>query len=467
MLGGMARARVGIVDAKKLAARQIADDRDKTIGGALGKRLGRQLFERKVARMRASPFAFLRGAAPLFYELLSERPDLADGPRGRGWIAGDLHLENFGAYHPEHLHPEAKPTTATKAGAARSAAKKVAGTKSARTKLGKAKDGHESEAVKESREEHRVAFGLNDFDDATIAPWRFDVLRLMTSVILAGRELGCDGARAVYLCRALLDAYCARAFDGAPIPPAPGPVKRLIGQVAERTRDELLDGRTEVHGKSRRFVRGERYADLPHDLSAELEKALAKYAKSIPKEERPKPEELHVVDAAVRIAGTGSLGSLRIAALVRGKGGIDGGWIIDLKEQGQPSASVVVGKSSLSPEARVLEAFAKSSVRPPRLLGTSSIKGVPLFVRRLMPQEDKLDLTHLDDGDLEPLARFLGALVATSHLHGAKAEKGTGSAKVKKWKKSEREALIDHTIVLAGIHEAVYLAYCKMIADGV
>ena len=78
-----------------LAKRQLAGDRAKTARFP-------GLYERKIARMSASPLAFLRGAAPLFYEILSKRPDLARGPAGEGWLTGDLHLENFGAYRPDH-----------------------------------------------------------------------------------------------------------------------------------------------------------------------------------------------------------------------------------------------------------------------------------------------------------------------------------------------------------------------------
>ena len=35
-------------------------------------------------------------------------------------------------------------------------------------------------------------FDLNDFDDAIIGPLYYDVLRLSTSLILGGRELGAD-----------------------------------------------------------------------------------------------------------------------------------------------------------------------------------------------------------------------------------------------------------------------------------
>src|SRR4051812_46660953 len=57
-----------------------------------------ELLTRKLARMAASPFGYLRGAAPLYYELLAEHPELAAGPSGEGWLVGDAHLENFGAF---------------------------------------------------------------------------------------------------------------------------------------------------------------------------------------------------------------------------------------------------------------------------------------------------------------------------------------------------------------------------------
>src|SRR3982074_1839676 len=81
------------VDPMAPARHQLANDRARTRRFPL-------LFARKLTRMSASPLAFLRGAAPLFYEMLASRRELADGPPGEGFIVGDLHLENFGAYRP-------------------------------------------------------------------------------------------------------------------------------------------------------------------------------------------------------------------------------------------------------------------------------------------------------------------------------------------------------------------------------
>src|SRR5262249_46124247 len=140
------------IDPVRLAEWQLRNDRDKT-------RRFRDLLERKVVRMRASPLAFLRGAAPLYYRLLRDHPLLAEGPPGTGWLLGDAHLENFGAYHP---------------------------------------DAHELHGARKHTPES-VSFNLNDFDEAVVAPWRYDVLRLVTSLILGGRELGADGPRVLGL----------------------------------------------------------------------------------------------------------------------------------------------------------------------------------------------------------------------------------------------------------------------------
>jgi uncharacterized protein (DUF2252 family) len=403
------------VDPLALARRQVAIDLEKT-------RRFPALLDHKLERMTASPLAFLRGAAPLFYELLAAHPSLAEGPRGKGWLTGDLHLENFGAYRPLPL------------------------------------------ALSGDKHDHdEAAFDLNDFDDAVIGPWRIDVLRLTTSLILAGRELGAGGVRVLELAHELLKAYVGAAFGAAGskrLPPEPAPVTRLVDQVAERTRKQLLDGRTEIVKGKRRFVRGARYADLPRGLAKRVDGAFARYARALDDEFRPEPEALEVVDAAWRIAGTGSLGGVRVGVLVRGKGGADGGWIFDMKEQGSPSATVLLGKPPkkwrLAPAQRVVTAYRSCVARPAWLLGTTTMGDLSLFVRRLSPQEDKLDLGAIRDADLDSLAVYLGALVGRAHARGATKRPKKG------WTEGESGALVDRAIAVAGIHEAAYLALCKL-----
>src|SRR5262245_47419570 len=56
-------------------------------------------FRTKFRKMAADPFAFYRGSACLFYADIAELDDpWADERTRRVWIQGDLHAENFGTY---------------------------------------------------------------------------------------------------------------------------------------------------------------------------------------------------------------------------------------------------------------------------------------------------------------------------------------------------------------------------------
>jgi uncharacterized protein (DUF2252 family) len=278
----------------------------------------------------------------------------------------------------------------------------------------------------------------------------------MTSLLLAGRELGATGLVALELVDHMLDAWALAAFDGQPTPDPPAPVASVIDQVRTRSRTELLDARTEVANGKRRFTRGPRYADLSKEVLAAVPGALDEYMASIAEDQRPQKGSLAILDAALRIAGTGSLGSLRIAVLVEGKGGPNGAWIFDLKEQGSPSAAVLLGEPepehALEPAARVVNGYRKCVEYPARLLGTTHIGKLSLLGRRLAPQEDKLNLRRLKSGDLPDLARYLGALLGAAHARGATKPPRTP------WSKSDFEAIRVQAVTLAGVHEAVYLA---------
>jgi uncharacterized protein (DUF2252 family) len=370
------------------------------------------LFAHKLERMSASPLAFLRGAAPLFYTVLKARPELAKGPPGTGWLTGDMHLENFGAYRPDH-------------GAAAE---------------------HLADAV----------FDVNDFDDAIVGPLSFDVLRLTTSLILGGRELGASGVRALELCELLLRSYVG-TLGGAPVPAVlPPPVAKLVAQVQDRPQSTLLDARTKGRGDDRKFLLGPRYVKLEASVARAVPKAFQGYVATLRPDERGAHDDhFAILDVARRIAGTGSLGCLRIAVLTQGKGGKDGQWVFDLKEQGVPSASLLLGAPKLDPAERVVTAARACLAHPPRMLGTTVLGRTRLFGRRLAPQEDKLDLTAIDHADLEALASALGALLGRAHRRGAT------KLPPKAWSSAACAALVDDAITLAGLHEAIYLALCK------
>ena len=349
----------------------------------------------------------------MFYEVLERVPALGEGPPGEGFIVGDLHIENFGAFRPE------------------------------------------PDKGRHKNREPAAVFDVNDFDDCTIGPWRFDLLRLTTSLILGGRELGANGPEALVLASALLDAYASEISRPHALPAFPRTVKLLLERATLRDRRVLLDARTERAKKARRFVRGPRYAQLSASLARDAQRAFAAYVQAHVGKKHYTLYEIE--DMAFRIAGTGSLGCLRIAVLVRGKGKRHGEWVFDMKEEdAQASAAKLVPKNSLRGSDRVERGLRACLEAVPRALGRTKLRGLPMLVRRLTPQEDKLDLLHIPGSELVPLARLLGALVGRAHTRGATKKPKRG------WSAAETRHVLDSAVRLAGIHEATYLAFCQL-----
>jgi uncharacterized protein (DUF2252 family) len=325
-------------------------------------------------------------------------------------LCGDAHLENFGAFRDE-----AKKST--------------------------------------KGDTSPVVFDVNDFDEATIGPWRIDVLRLTTSLLLGGRELGANGRRSIELAHVLVDSYVRHACYANRMPPAPLPIAALLARVERRSHRTLLAERTEVVGGERRFTRGNRYTDLPKKLARAAREAFAKYAARV--HAGAAREAFDVLDVAFRIAGTGSLGMLRVAVLTRGKGGHDDAWLFDMKEEGHPASAPWIRDPALKPAKRVVTAMRACLEHPPRMIGTTKLDGLSMFVRRLAPQEDKLSLQSLRDEHLEGVASYLGALLGRAHRRGAiKFPRAS-------WSKNERLTVIEQAVILAGQHEGAYLAMSR------
>jgi len=93
-----------------------------------------ELMPLKNARMSLNPFSFYRGAAPLMAADFAHMPNTGMLVQ----ICGDAHVQNLGAF-------------------------------------GGGPDGH-------------LIFDINDFDETIRAPWEWDVKRMATSLVLAGRE---------------------------------------------------------------------------------------------------------------------------------------------------------------------------------------------------------------------------------------------------------------------------------------
>ncbi len=357
------------------------------------------LLARKVKKITASPLGFFRGSARLFYEIIAHEKDLALDGGPTGYVVGDMHLENVGAYRTDS---------------------------------------------------DDVVFDLNDFDDAMIAPLWVDRMRVAVSVLLAARAFQATAVESLALVDELLDAY-DEAFQGGPLPPFPKPITDLVERAGRRTRKELLDMRAPIDHGRRRFVVGERYLALSA-AEAEILPALMDAYRGALGERAPKhAASWTLVDAAQRIAGTGSLGRRRIAFLIADGAGTER--IFELKEAAPPSGEALFGPCSAEPAQRVTTAANALVISPPRQLVALPPTPLGSFIgRKLCPEEDKLDLSRLSVGPkLSSVARVVGALLGRAH------RKDVGPQPLS----ADRDALLDRAVHLAGIFESVYLAFCR------
>src|SRR3712207_1802975 len=161
-------------------------------------------FPNKFRKMAASPFAFYRGSAPLFYaDMEGEEDRWADGRTSRVWIQGDLHAENFGTY--------------------------LAG------------DGV-------------FVFDVNDFDEAYLGHFTWDIKRMVASVALLGWMKAISDADIAWLIETYVRAYLqqVRYFVDSDrdhayslrLDTSDGDVRKMLLETRLNTRVDLLDETT-------------------------------------------------------------------------------------------------------------------------------------------------------------------------------------------------------------------------------
>ncbi|HYB10223.1 MAG TPA: DUF2252 domain-containing protein [Alphaproteobacteria bacterium] len=237
-----------------------------------------ELLAIRYGRMAASPFAFLRGAAAVMAADLASTRDTGL----RVQTCGDCHLANFGSYESP---------------------------------------------------EGNVVFDINDFDETLPAPFEWDIKRLATSIVLAGRDAGLPGKSCAAAARNSVAAYRKHMSTLVKLPPAEAWRSRtdLIGALAEiddrrvRKREEQrlekargypadgLYGISRARGKWR--INDKRplvyhFDDKRsgvHDLAARA--VFANYAETLMEDRRILLDRFRLVDVAFKVVGIGSVGT--------------------------------------------------------------------------------------------------------------------------------------------------------------
>lgn len=322
----------------------------------------------KYKLMRSSPFVFLRGTCHLFYQRLPRDKMLDAAPPV--WICGDMHLENFGSYKGDN---------------------------------------------------RLIYFDNNDFDEACLAPSLYELVRLLTSVLVGAADLKLSRAEALALCHTALDAYSEALVFGKSrwieAETSVGMVRDLFDALASRSRAAHLDRRTTLKGKTRALkVDGKKALPVSDKARAAVTAFMNTFAAS-----EPNPDFYRIIDVARRIAGTGSLGVDRYVILVEGKGSPDGNYLIDLKEALPSSVlpHVRTPQPKWQTEAqRVVEIQRRNQAVSQAFLHAVEFNQRSYVLRSLQPSEDRV---ALDDWNgklprLEEVVNSMAELSAWAHL---------------------------------------------------
>lgn len=347
-------------------------------------------FRTKFRKMAADPFAFYRGSACLFLADVAEIDDAwADERTSRVWIHGDLHVENFGTY---------------------------------------------------MNDEGLLVFDVNDFDEAYLGHFSWDLRRFVASLALMGwqKALPEEDLRELaerYL-RAYLDQvrrYCATDDDigdfSLRLDNTDGPSHAVLLAARAQTRIDMLDSMTVVTDHERRFVDG---ATARHLNAAERSMVLAafgRYVETIPESKRFSQAVFYDVKDVVASTGFG-IGSAGLPAynvLIEGYNqALENDIVLSMKQGNRPALSRVVRDQRLADafehdghrtvvSQRALQAHAD------RLLGWTTIDGTGFVVSELSPYELDLDWSDVTEPDeMAPLLVDLGR--ATAKIHCASDE---------------------------------------------
>ncbi|MFD8921966.1 DUF2252 domain-containing protein [Streptomyces sp. NPDC059569] len=347
----------------------------------------------RVGRMAATPFAFLRGAAGLMAHDLTGTPVTGVAAQ----ICGDAHAANFGLY-------------------------------------GDASG--------------RLVIDLNDFDETVVGPWEWDVKRLATSLVLAGREAGADedtcrqgahdavGAyrRTMRLLTKLpvLDAWNAIADEELVSHANARDLAGTLERVSEKARNNtsarfaakatetVPDGGGDAGGDTRRFV------DAPPVLrrvsdeeAAAVAASLEEYLGTLSEDRLPLLARYAIHDVAFRVVGTGSVGTRSYVVLLLDHRGEP--LVLQVKEA-RPSALLphlpAVGFEA--PEAvhegrRVVLGQKRMQVVSDSLLGWTTVRGRPCQVRQFRNRKGSVDPAALPADQIDDYGRMTGALLARAH----------------------------------------------------
>ena len=340
-------------------------------------------FRRKFRKMAQDPFSFYRGSACLFYADVAEMEDrYADERTGRVWIQGDLHAENYGTYVND------------------------AGI---------------------------LVFDVNDFDEAYLGHFTWDLERMAASLALLGfiKALSDDTIRELIEAYGSAYAEQVETFHHGEndeefrltLDNTEGALHAVLIEARLKSRWQMLERMTAVDDGERGFKEAPGVRRLDDDEREEVLAAYDSYLDTIPQQKRQHSVSYQVKDVVGRAGfGIGSAGLPAYNLLVEGRSqALENDVVLSMKQGNVAAPSRVVEDERITSyfehsghrtaiSQRALQAHADP------WLGWCELRGKGQVVQELSPYEADLDWDHVSEPDeMLPLVRCLGQATAKIH----------------------------------------------------
>jgi uncharacterized protein (DUF2252 family) len=341
-------------------------------------------FRVKFRKMAADPFAFYRGSACLFYADMADLDDAwADERTSRVWIHGDLHAENFGTYMNSH---------------------------------------------------GRMVFDVNDFDEAYVGHFAWDLRRFVASLALMGWQKALPEQVVRSLIGKYLRSYLAQVthYDtitedddfALHLENTDGPVFEVLTQARLASRVALLDEITRFEDNVRVFDEDATVRRLGKAERRKVERAFEAYLHTIPESKKFDRALFYEVRDIVGKSGFG-IGSAGLPAynvLVEGYSqSLDNDVVLSMKQANVPAVSRIADTSSVDgyfehEGHRTVVSQRALQVHTDPLLGYTSIDGVGYVVSEISPYEFDLDWGEINEPDeMASVVQILGRATAKVH----------------------------------------------------
>jgi uncharacterized protein (DUF2252 family) len=278
-------------------------------------------------------------------------------------------------------------------------------------------------------------FSVDDFDEGYLGQYVWDLRRMATSMVLAGRANGLADSDIRDAIKTFVGAYVDSISDFKGSSGeldfmlvkgnTTGVVDDTIGDSQDDSRSDLLTKYTQVTGGTRVFqnLSGKLVAVSGGTYSA-IAGAMNGYINSIASSKRHSASYYAVKDIHQKLgSGVGSLGKLRYYVLIEGPSSSNSDDVVLELKQELPSVVAEADNGQLPAAGygyhegeRVAMTAKAQTLNADVLIGYTTIAGADYYVHEKSPYQEDFDFTQLTSaGKFDTAAAYLGQALASAH----------------------------------------------------